>query len=98
VLGDNLVVGVANSRLDDFGHRRAAVHALEVSDRHLAGTESVDADTVLQLIKARIDLGIQFGSGDDDLVFALQAFGQRFSDLHRTHFFLCLHSRRSGSP
>ena len=98
VLADNLAVRVANGRLDHLGHRRSAIHALEVRDRHLAGTESVDADPVLQLVKARIDLGIQFGGGNDDLVFALQAFGQCFSYLHRTHFFLCLHSRRSGSP
>src|SRR5262249_10126642 len=95
VLGDNLVVGVANGRLDYLGHRRAAIHTLEVGDRYLAGTESVDADPAFQIIKARIDLRIQFGGGNDDLVFALQAFGQRFSDLHRIHFFLCLHSRLS---
>ncbi len=66
-LADDLVVGVAHRRLDHLGHGRAAVHALEVRDRHLARPESVDADAVFQLIQTRIDLGIEFGGGNDHL-------------------------------
>ena len=67
---------------DHLGHRRAAVEALEVRDRHLAGAKAVDADAVLQLVQALIDLGVEFGGRNDHLEFALEAFGQCFGYLH----------------
>ena len=81
-LADDLVVGVAHRLLDHLGHGRAAIHALEVGDRHLAGTETVDADFVLEIVKARVDLGLQFGRRHDHAEFALEAFGKRFGNLH----------------
>ncbi len=81
-LADDLVVGVAHRLLDHLGHRRAAIHALEVRDRHLAGAETVDADFVLEVVKARIDLRLQFGRRHDHAEFALETFGKRFGNLH----------------
>jgi hypothetical protein len=46
-----------------------------VSDRHLAGTEAVDADAIFQLVQAHIDLGVEFGGRNDHLEFALETFG-----------------------
>src|SRR6185312_234954 len=80
-LGDDLAVGVADRALDDLGHGGAAVHALEMLDRHRARTEAVDAHLRLDLVEAGIDLGVEFGGRDDHLVFALQAFGERFGHL-----------------
>ena len=51
-LGDDLGVGLAHRRLDHLGHHRAAIQALEMGDRHLARTEAVDADLVLELGRA----------------------------------------------
>ena len=86
VLGDDLVVGVAHRRLDHLGHGRAAIDALEVRDRHLAGAEAVDADAVLELVKALVDFGIELGGRHHHLEFALEAFGQSFGDLHELYF------------
>ena len=46
-------------------------------DRHLAGAEAVDADAVLEIVQAFVDLGLEIGGRDDDAVFALEAF-ERF--------------------
>src|SRR6185312_1327975 len=81
-LADDLIVGVAHGCFDHLGHRRAAIDALEVLNRHLAGAETVDADAVLKLVEPHIDLGVKLGCRDDDLVFALEAVGQSFSYLH----------------
>ena len=56
VVGHDLGVGVAHRRLDRLGHHRAAVHPLQVPDRHLAGAEAVDAHRALELVEARVDL------------------------------------------
>ena len=93
-LADDLVVGVAHRRLDHLGHGRAPVDAPEVGDRHLAGTEAVDADAVLQLVQARGDLGVELGGRNDHLEFALETFGQRFGNLHRSHTSLRGRARR----
>src|SRR6185369_7571450 len=69
-------------RLDRLRHHRAAVEALQVPDRHLAGTKAVDADLVLQLVEARIDLGIEVVGRNDDAEFALEAFRKGFCNLH----------------
>ncbi len=78
----------------------AAIHALEMRDRHLAGTEAVDADLRLQLRRgAALTLAIQLGGRDHDLVFALETFGERFGNLHRPHFsLLALASHRLPKP
>ena len=66
-------------------------------DRHLAGTEAVDADLVLQLVEPRVDLGVELGRRHHDLEFALQAFGQCFGHLHdrQSFSFVCDARRRS---
>src|SRR5262249_32746458 len=88
VLADNLIVCVADSCLDDLCHGGTSIHALEVGHRHLAGTKSIDPDTIFQLVQSGIDLGVKFGSRNDDLELTLEAFGERFGNLHRTHFSL----------
>jgi len=47
-LGEQLRVGVADGLVDGLGHHRAAIDLLEVRDRHLAGTEAVDATLSLR--------------------------------------------------
>ena len=59
VVRDDLRVGVAHRGLDRLGHHRAAVDPLQVPDRHLAGAEAVDAHRALELVEARVDLGIE---------------------------------------
>ena len=84
VVGDDLRVALAHDGLDRFGHHRAAIDALEVIDRHLAGTEAVDADAALDLAQALIDLGVEFIGGNDDFVLAPQSRGSRLGDLHNS--------------
>src|SRR5450631_379236 len=56
-----------------------------MGDRHLAGTEAVDADAIFQFVQAHSDLGVELGGRNDHLEFALETFGQRFGNLHRSH-------------
>jgi len=51
-------------------------------DRHLAWAEAVDADLVLERVQPLIELGIKLGRRDDDTEFVLEAFGERFGNLH----------------
>ena len=81
-LGDDLGVGLAHRGLDRLGHHRAAIEALEMGDRHLAGTEAVDADLVLELVELGVGLGGQIGGGHHDLELALEAFADSFGYLH----------------
>src|SRR5437660_8984742 len=50
--------------------------------RHLAGAKAVDADLTLELVEPRIDLGVEIGDRHHHAVFALEAFGESFGDLH----------------
>ena len=54
VVVDDLLVGLADHGVDDVGHHRAAIEALEMGDRHLARAEPVDADLVLHLLELRV--------------------------------------------
>jgi hypothetical protein len=81
-LADDLIVGVAHGGFDHLGHRRAAVHALEMGDRHFAGTEAVDPDATFQIVKALIYFGVELGGRYDDFVLALETFRQCFGNLH----------------
>src|SRR5262249_20443873 len=96
-LTDNLIIGVANGRVDDFGHGRTTVHTLEMGDRYLARTKSINSDTALQLVEARIDLGIQLRGTNDDLVLALKSFGKLLGNWTRP-LYLSLHLHRRRSP
>ena len=53
-----------------------------MTNRHLAGPEAVDADATLQVLEARVDLGVEIGRRDHDAVFALETVGESFGDLH----------------
>src|SRR6202012_3843995 len=81
-LGEDLRVGVANRLLDGLRHHRAAVNLLQMADRHLAGTEAIEANLVLEIHEARVRLGIKIGRGNADLKFVLQSLSQSFCDLH----------------
>src|SRR4029079_5124548 len=81
-LADDLIVGVAHGGFDHLGHRRSAVHALEMGDLHFARTEAVDPDATLQIVKALIYFGVELGGRYDDFVLALETFRQCFGNLH----------------
>ncbi len=72
----------ADDLVDEFGHDRLAIHLLELCERHLARTETVDPDAVLHTLKALIHLSFHVLGRDDDLDFALQPFSERFDYLH----------------
>ena len=84
-LGENLRVGVADGLVDGLGHDRAAIDLLEMADRHLAGTEAVEADLVLEVDQLGVRLGIEIGRGNADLEFVLQSLIEGFGDLHGVH-------------
>src|SRR5947209_17072159 len=50
--------------------------------RHLAGTEAVQADAVLQIGELGIDLGIELGHRHENLKFVPEALGESFIYLH----------------
>ena len=81
-LGEDLRVGVADGLVDGLGHHRAAVDLLQMRHRHLAGTEAVEADLVLQVDQARVGLGVEVGRGNADLEFVLQSLVEGLGDLH----------------
>ena len=89
VVRDDLRVRVAHRRLDRLGHHRAAIHALQVPDRHLAGTEAVDANRALELVKARVDLGVEVVCRDHHAILALQSIGECFGNLHGQIVLVC---------
>ena len=94
-LGEYLRIGVADGLLDGLRHHRAAIDLLEVADRHLAGTETVDADLVLEVDQTRVRLGIEIRCRDADLELVLQSLSQGFCDLHGVNL-LPLSSRADG--
>ena len=53
-----------------------------MGDRHLAGAEAVDADLALERVQPFVELGIELARRDDDAEFVLEAFGERFGNLH----------------
>src|SRR5262249_54290132 len=55
---------------------------LEVLDRHLAGAEPVEADAVLELVQALVDLGVEIGGRNHDAELAPQSFIEGFRHLH----------------
>ena len=81
-LGEDLRVGVADGLLDGLRHHRAAIDLLEVAHRHLARTEAVEADLVLEIDQTGVRLGIEIRCGNADLEFVLQSLGEGFCDLH----------------
>ena len=81
-LVDDLGVGLADHALDRLRHHRAAVELAKVVHRHLARPEAAELDTVLHLVETGHDPRLEISGRDFDLVFALEAFGQGFSDLH----------------
>ncbi len=81
-LGKNLRVGVADGLVDGLGHDGAAIHLLEMAHRHLAGTETVESDLVLELHQLGVRLGIEIRCGNADLEFVLQSLDEGFGDLH----------------
>ena len=81
-LGEDLRIGVADGLVDGLRHHRAAIDLLEMADRHLARTEAVEADLVLEVDETRVRLGIEIRCGNADLEFVLQSLGEGFCDLH----------------
>src|SRR4029079_4013354 len=81
-VGEQLRVGVADGLGDGLGHYRAAIDLLQVSDRHLAGAEAVDADLVLEIDEFGTSLGVEIRRGNADLELVLQTFREGFCDLH----------------
>lgn len=71
-----------NDLVDEIGHDRLAVNLLQVRNRHLAGTEAIDADTILHLDEALVHPSLHFVGRDNDLEFALQPLSERFDNLH----------------
>ncbi len=82
VIGDDLCIGVTHRRLDHLGHRGAAIETLQMRGRHLAGAEAVEPHLALELIESGVDASFEIGGGDDHAVFALEAVGEGFGDLH----------------
>ena len=81
-IGEDLGVGVADGLVDGLGHHRAAIDLLQMADRHLAGTEAVETDLVLEVDQLDRRLGIEVGGGNADLELVLQSLGEGFGDLH----------------
>ena len=81
-LGENLRIGIADGLVDGLGHHRAAIDLLEMAHRHLAGTEAVEADLVLEVDQLGVRLGIEIRCGNADLELVLQSLGEGFCDLH----------------
>ena len=94
-LGDDLGVGLAHRGLDHLGHHRAAIEALEMRDRHLARTEAVDADLVLELVELASALAARSAAGHHHLELALKAFADSFGYLH--HHNLCFCAAQHGA-
>ena len=92
VIADDLGVHLADDGLDGLRHHGAAIDLLEVRDRDLARAEAVDADAILEVAEPLDDPCLQIGRRDGDLVFALEAVGQGFGDLHGDNLLL-----RSGA-
>ena len=82
VVGDDLAVGLAHRVFDHLGHGGLAVEALEMRDRHLAGTEAAQLHLALEVVEPRVDLGLEIGRRHDDAKFALETRGGSFSHLH----------------
>ena len=82
VVGDDLAVGLTDRVFDHLGHGRLAVEALEVRDRHFAGTEAAQLHLALEVVEPRVDLGLEIGRRHDDAEFALETRGGSFSHLH----------------
>ena len=79
---DDRCIGFAHRRLDGLCAHRTAVDALEMGHRHLAGTKPIDPHLALQLVEPGVDLGVEIADRNDDPVFALEALGQSFRNLH----------------
>jgi hypothetical protein len=72
----------ADDLVDEIRHDRLAVHLLQMGERNLARTETVDADLVLGVGEPHVQLRFHIPLGDNDLDFALQPFSERFGNLH----------------
>ena len=73
-VGQGLGAGLDNGLLKDFRHNRRTIHLFEMTFRHLARTEALDADLVLDIFEFFVHAGIEFASGDHNFQLALQAF------------------------
>ena len=71
---ENLRIGVANCLVDGLGHHRTTIDLLEVAYRHLAWTEAVETDFVLEVYEARVRFGIEI-ERNADLEFMFQSVG-----------------------
>ena len=80
---DDLGVGLAHRRFDHLGHGRLAVDALEMRNRHLAGSKSAQLHTALDIVEPLFDPRLQVGGRDDNAVFPLETRGGSFCHLHR---------------
>src|SRR6478735_2373530 len=63
-------------------NERAAIHLLQVRDRHLALAEALELDAVLDLVETLREAPAKLIRANHDLEGTLQSLGIRFRDLH----------------
>ncbi len=81
-VGERLAGGFGDHRLDDFRHGGLAIDVAQMGNRHLARTESVEANAAFQLQQLLRQAGIQFRGRNRHRQFAFEPFGKGFVDLH----------------
>src|SRR5262249_27327039 len=74
--------GVVDRALDHLAQDGLAEALLQHRHRYLAGAEAGECHGAAELLQAGVHLGFDIGRSDDDLEFALQAFGADFGNLH----------------
>ncbi len=79
---DDLLVGLLDLLLHEVGHHRAAIDALQVRHRHLAGAEAVDPHLLLEVGELAVEPGGEVARGDHHVIGPLEPFAQRFRHLH----------------
>ena len=77
-----LLAALFDRFLQDFQHQATPEHLLEMNLRHLALAKAAQLNIVLDVIKTLFASRVEVGHRQDDLNFALQPIGTRFSYLH----------------
>ena len=81
-IGERLVARLAHGVLQHLDHQRAAVHLLQMRNRHLPLAEALELHAVLDLVEAIGEALAELSGGDDHLQRPLQTFVARFGNLH----------------
>src|SRR6478735_2373532 len=79
---DRLRARLLDGLLQHLRHQRAAIHLLQVRDRHLALAEALELDAVLDLVETLREAPAKLIRANHDLEGTLQSLGIRFRDLH----------------